>query len=43
MNVGATTPDQAHSGHGTPHARKSVYAEITVKKGTTSSAATSSR
>jgi hypothetical protein len=37
VNVGATTLDQAHSGHGTTHAKKGMYGEITVEKGTTAS------
>jgi uncharacterized cupredoxin-like copper-binding protein len=39
VNVGATTPDQAHSGHGTPHAQKGMYGEITVKRGSTATSA----
>jgi hypothetical protein len=35
VNVGATTLDKAHSGHGTTHAAKGMYQEITVEKGST--------
>jgi hypothetical protein len=35
VNVGATTLDQAHAGHGTPHAKKGMYGEIKVTAGGT--------
>lgn len=39
VNVGATTQEQAHSGHGTPHWKKGMFQEITVKKGATTTSA----
>jgi hypothetical protein len=41
VNVGATTPQQAHAGHGATHAQKGMYGEIKVEGGSTSSSAAS--